>query len=422
MVSLVKHDLEFILKQIKIAEAHAAGGDLAALVAGYNGNDGLTQAHLLPYGLRTVDGSYNNLLPGRENWGASDQSFPGLFDPTYMNDADGDQYNFSPIPGQTAYYTNNDYANAGTRTGSQPGPGSGTVIDADPRIISNLIVDQTLNNPAAIAAALTHAGISGPALMTALGQIVTAKQALDAAIEAAEGAQGPIADLEADVAEAQIALTTAEAISATAAATAGADQAAFDAATADANAANAVRQAALNAYTALILDGTPDAAQTAEIQAAFAAFQDAQATYTGLQSVADGLGAVAGTSATAAAVAAADVIAAQTDLIAAETALIEAQTVNVAVTEAQAALDLALDTHGVEMDGNTVYLPNVSPDEGLSSPFNGWMTIFGQFFDHGLDLVAKGGNGTVYVPLSPDDPLYVPGGQNYIPLDRKSVV
>ena len=40
MVNLVKHDLEFILKQIKIAEAHAAGGDLAALVAGYNGNDG----------------------------------------------------------------------------------------------------------------------------------------------------------------------------------------------------------------------------------------------------------------------------------------------------------------------------------------------------------------------------------------------
>ena len=29
MVTLVKHDLEFILKQIEIAEAHAAGGDLA---------------------------------------------------------------------------------------------------------------------------------------------------------------------------------------------------------------------------------------------------------------------------------------------------------------------------------------------------------------------------------------------------------
>ncbi|WP_147020129.1 hypothetical protein, partial [Methylorubrum extorquens] len=65
MVALVKHDLEFILRQIEIAEAHAQGGVLAELVAGYNGNDGLTQAHLLPYGLRTVDGSYNNLLPGR---------------------------------------------------------------------------------------------------------------------------------------------------------------------------------------------------------------------------------------------------------------------------------------------------------------------------------------------------------------------
>ena len=32
MVQLTKHDLTFILNQIKIAEAHAAGGDLAALV------------------------------------------------------------------------------------------------------------------------------------------------------------------------------------------------------------------------------------------------------------------------------------------------------------------------------------------------------------------------------------------------------
>ena len=34
------------------------------------------------------------------------------------------------------------------------------------------------------------------------------------------------------------------------------------------------------------------------------------------------------------------------------------------------------------------------------------MTLFGQFFDHGLDLVTKGGNGTVYIPLKQDDPLY----------------
>lgn len=38
------------------------------------------------------------------------------------------------------------------------------------------------------------------------------------------------------------------------------------------------------------------------------------------------------------------------------------------------------------------------------------MTFFGQFFDHGLDLVTKGGSGTIYIPLQPDDPLYVEGG------------
>lgn len=51
------------------------------------------------------------------------------------------------------------------------------------------------------------------------------------------------------------------------------------------------------------------------------------------------------------------------------------------------------------------FIPNQSSDIGLSPPFNGWMTLFGQFFDHGLDLVTKGGNGSVYVPLMPDDPL-----------------
>ena len=38
-------------------------------------------------------------------------------------------------------------------------------------------------------------------------------------------------------------------------------------------------------------------------------------------------------------------------------------------------------------------IPNNAPDEGLLAPFNAFMTFFGQFFDHGLDLVNKGGNG-----------------------------
>ena len=60
-------------------------------------------------------------------------------------------------------------------------------------------------------------------------------------------------------------------------------------------------------------------------------------------------------------------------------------------------------------DKYVLFIPNVAPDEGLSAGFNSWMTFFGQFFDHGLDLVTKGGSGTIFIPLQPDDPLYVAG-------------
>jgi Ca2+-binding RTX toxin-like protein len=64
-------------------------------------------------------------------------------------------------------------------------------------------------------------------------------------------------------------------------------------------------------------------------------------------------------------------------------------------------------------------IPNRSPDIGLSPQFNGFMTFFGQFFDHGLDLVPKGGNGNVYIPLQPDDPLYVAGSStNFMVISR----
>ena len=54
---------------------------------------------------------------------------------------------------------------------------------------------------------------------------------------------------------------------------------------------------------------------------------------------------------------------------------------------------------GTADDREVFFIPNVTPDEGLSAPFNPFMTFFGQFFDHGLDLVTKGGNGTIFVPL-----------------------
>ena len=49
---LVRSDLDFILKQIKIAEAHVAGTPLQDLIPNIR----------LAYGLRSVDGSENNLL------------------------------------------------------------------------------------------------------------------------------------------------------------------------------------------------------------------------------------------------------------------------------------------------------------------------------------------------------------------------
>ena len=66
----------------------------------------------------------------------------------------------------------------------------------------------------------------------------------------------------------------------------------------------------------------------------------------------------------------------------------------------------------------TLIMPNVAPDVGLSAPFNSMFTLFGQFFDHGLDLVTKGG-GTVFMPLRPGDPLYEEGSPtNFMILTR----
>lgn len=271
MVNLVKHDLEFILKQIKIAEAHAAGGDLATLVAEAGGLDAdaaagvPSQAHLLPYGLRTVDGSYNNLLEGREQWGASAEPFVPLVTPSYGNDADNDALVFG-TPANPVSLTNTDYT-PGSPTGN-PMFVPGTVVDADPRLISNLIVDQTSNNPAAI---MVYAA------MLEEGKTASRTQLLDN----------------------------------------------------------------------------------------------------------NGVGKVH----------AADVVGPDGAVLAAA--------------------------------GSPVYsytFENVSPDIGDSAPYNSMFTLFGQFFDHGLDLVAKGGSGTVYIPLAEDDPLYNPATPhtNFMVMTRAS--
>ena len=57
-----------------------------------------------------------------------------------------------------------------------------------------------------------------------------------------------------------------------------------------------------------------------------------------------------------------------------------------------------------------------------SLPASSMLTMFGQFFTHDLDLVHKGNNGVVYMPLLPGDSLFIPGGSNnYMTLSRANI-
>jgi Ca2+-binding RTX toxin-like protein len=56
------------------------------------------------------------------------------------------------------------------------------------------------------------------------------------------------------------------------------------------------------------------------------------------------------------------------------------------------------------LDNNEFYIGSTNP--GVA-PGNGWLAMFGQFFDHGLDLIGKGGDGTkITIPLAVTDPMY----------------
>ncbi|MFI7372279.1 peroxidase family protein [Actinoplanes sp. NPDC049668] len=205
-------DLAYILKQIKIAEAHVANttsatGPCGALVG--TGPDQLASP-LVSQGLRTVDGTCTNLTAGQERFGAADQTFPRMAGKDFRAAEKAPAGLFGP--GSPSFPTT--YADKSANN---------TVVDAQPRMISNLIADQTAANPAAVAAANRPVRSQG-------------------------GATTP-AD-----------------------------------------------------------------------------------------------------------------------------------------------------------DNGTLFIPNVTTDVGLSAPYNSWFTLFGQFFDHGIDQTVKGG-GTVIVPLKTDDPL-----------------
>jgi len=66
----------------------------------------------------------------------------------------------------------------------------------------------------------------------------------------------------------------------------------------------------------------------------------------------------------------------------------------------------------------------LNPLTGLANPLpnSSFFGFFGQFFDHGLDFVKKGADGTVYIPLLPSDVLYAPGSANYMTRPRTNTV
>src|SRR5215467_6952776 len=225
-VQFVRSDLQFILTQIEIAERNAAGESLHDLLANVT----------LPFGLRTVDGSLNNIVPTQSAFGAADNTFPRLADPLFRP---ADPVTFDPDgPGGQAVGDPTSYAQT-----------SGFVFDSSPRTISNLIVDQTANNPAAYATAYDP-GADGILNFGAPGN-------------------------------------------------------------------DDVLKDGVHIVTSPGLDGR----------------------------------------------------------------------------------------FGTADDRQVFQFDNVAPDAGLSAPFDAWFTFFGQFFDHGLDLVTKGGNGVTFVPLKADDPL-----------------
>ncbi|MDX2156501.1 MAG: peroxidase family protein [Hyphomicrobiaceae bacterium] len=328
-------DLNKILDQIKIAERHSAGENLLDVIGEANA--------LLPVGLRTVDGSFNHLLAGDELAGAADQLFPRLLTPEYITATNPD--------GTTPFFglsnTNYDPSIVGTKS----------VVDVNPRLISNLIVDQTLNNKAALAAALLLSGVADPSGVA--DQIMSAREAA-----------------------AQLGLT-------------------------------------LDALTALAA-GLPDGVDAADIDAAADASAAATAAVAAQQALVDQLG--AGPTHPAA-ILLASLTTLASDIAALSGSLVlgdldtgaELTATNAALAGASplgSTADTTLTTmivdNGLDItpDGS-VLIENRSPDIGLSPPNSGWMTLFGQFFDHGLDLVTKGGpgTGTVFVPLLPDDPL-----------------
>ncbi|MSV78002.1 MAG: hypothetical protein F2872_02625, partial [Actinobacteria bacterium] len=81
--------------------------------------------------------------------------------------------------------------------------------------------------------------------------------------------------------------------------------------------------------------------------------------------------------------------------------------------------DISGLTTDQEKQDTQLFIKNVAPNAGVAAPYSGMFTFFGQFFDHGLDLVGKTSSEVVFIPLKSDDPLYRAGSPtNFMVLNR----
>lgn len=536
-------DLSHILRQIKIAERHVAVTD-AAFLAGPNGipgdgdDRGMCDAlvgnapdqigsPLVADGLRTVDGSCNNLVKGNEKFGAEGQTFPRLATPVFKS--------AEPAPPGFPAQASSSYAQT-----------KGFVYDTQPRVISNLIVDQTSTNPAAVAAAgfpVRTQGNEGVTPCVAANEVQvlsgTPSGEFKLSYEGQMTATLPVGATAAQVRTALVGLSnigTAD-VAVNGGPLPAAINITFTGALASQNVSSIVILPATGAITGLTvatpvqgaaavaavseqrtISGTatanytinfgPEATASLAPTATAADVETALNDLTNLDGVtvtggplSDGTAltvtfpASMGDVTEAMSVSSTDTITVDTAVegVTAVAAIDEQQTAtgtpsavfsikfgpestatlpkDASAAQVQAALE-ALPNVGVGnvsvADGplpatltitfqgtlggqnvaeieivpgtsaitgatiatstpgssgtvgcvpahQTLFIPNVTTDVGLSPPFNSLFTIFGQFFDHGVDKTAKGGSGTVFVPLKSDDPLIA--GPDHILLD-----
>ena len=139
---LTQNDLEFILRQIQVSEAHAAGNALLCAPTPAEPRK-CAATDVKPTGLRTVTGEENNINP---NFDGATSALPtsrsrGSCRPS----GDRPTPRSRPrLPGEHAG-ADRRLRVAGTTCYTQT---DGIVYDSEPRTVSNLIVDQNTSNPA----------------------------------------------------------------------------------------------------------------------------------------------------------------------------------------------------------------------------------------------------------------------------------